>query len=164
MLKHWWISKPLYYMKTARSKRPHAGASLVAQWLRIHLPRQGTRVWALVREDPTCRRSTKPVSHNYWACVPQLLKPTHLETMLRNKRSHCNEKPAHRNYREPTRSKEDPTQPKIKKTKQNQKQKKTTCWNLYEIPRKGKSRKFISGIGKWPQMGKRNLLGVSKTF
>ena len=40
-------------------------ASLVAQWLRIHLPMQGTWVRALVREDPTCRGATKPVSHNY---------------------------------------------------------------------------------------------------
>ena len=59
--------------------------SLVAQWLRIHLPMQWTRVRALVREDPKCRGATKPVHHNYWACglepeshnywahVPQLL-------------------------------------------------------------------------------------------
>ena len=40
-------------------------ASLVAQWLRIRLPMQGTRVRALVREDPTCRGATKPVRHNY---------------------------------------------------------------------------------------------------
>ena len=46
-----------------------AGTSLVAQWLRIRLPMQGTRVWALVREDPTCRGATKPVRHNYWACA-----------------------------------------------------------------------------------------------
>ena len=84
-------------------------ASLVAQWLRICLPMQGTWVRALVWEDPTCCRATKPVSHNYWACaleltcrnywarVPQLLKPALLEPVLRNKRSHCNEKPAHRN-------------------------------------------------------------------
>ena len=39
--------------------------SLVAQWLRICLPMQGTRVRALVREDPTCRGATKPVHHNY---------------------------------------------------------------------------------------------------
>ena len=70
---------------------------------------QGTRVRALVREDPTCRGATKPVrhndwacalehaSHNYWAHVPQLLKPVRLEPMLRNKRSNHNEKPAHRN-------------------------------------------------------------------
>ncbi|KAJ8779227.1 hypothetical protein J1605_012689 [Eschrichtius robustus] len=40
-------------------------ASLVAQWLRIRLPMQGTRVRALVRADPTCCRATKPVRHNY---------------------------------------------------------------------------------------------------
>ena len=47
------------------SKRHMLGTSLVAQWLRIHLPMQGTRVRALVREDPTCRGATKPVLHNY---------------------------------------------------------------------------------------------------
>ena len=50
-------------------------ASLVAQWLRIRLPMQGTRVRALVQEDPTCCGATKPVSHNYWARVSQLLSP-----------------------------------------------------------------------------------------
>ncbi|KAJ8786228.1 hypothetical protein J1605_006448 [Eschrichtius robustus] len=40
-------------------------ASLVAQWLRIRLPMQGTRVQALVREDPTCGGATKPVHHSY---------------------------------------------------------------------------------------------------
>ena len=40
-------------------------ASLVVQWLRIHLPMQGTWVQALVREDPTCRGATKPTHHNY---------------------------------------------------------------------------------------------------
>ena len=43
--------------------------SLVAQWLRIHLPMQGAHIQALVREDPTCRGATKPVRHNYWACA-----------------------------------------------------------------------------------------------
>ena len=91
---------------------------------------QGTQVRALVREDPTCRGATKPVrhnywvcglepvshnywacglqpvSHNYWACMSQLLKPARLEPVLRNKRSHFNEKPAHHN--------EDPMQTKKK--------------------------------------------------
>ena len=40
-------------------------ASLVAQWLRICLLMQGTRVRALIWEDPTCRGATGPVSHNY---------------------------------------------------------------------------------------------------
>ena len=50
-------------------------ASLVAQWLRICLPMQGTRVRALVWEDPTCRGATRPVSHNYWACVSGACAP-----------------------------------------------------------------------------------------
>ena len=65
----------------------YVGTSLVAQWLRIHLPMQGT--W----EDPTCCGATNLVCHNYWACVPQLLKPAHLEWVLRNR----NEKPTHHN-------------------------------------------------------------------
>ena len=40
-------------------------ASLVAQWLRICLLMQGTRVRALVWEDPTCRGEVGPVSRNY---------------------------------------------------------------------------------------------------
>ena len=73
------------------------GTSLVAQRLRICLPMQGTRVRSLVRVDPTCRGATKPVHHNYWAHVPQLRKPVRLEPVLRNKKSHSNEKPAHCN-------------------------------------------------------------------
>ena len=49
--------------------KKEAGASLLAQWLRICLTMQGTWVWAMVREDPTCRGATKPVRHNYWACA-----------------------------------------------------------------------------------------------
>ena len=40
------------------------GAFLVAQWLGICLPMRGTRVRALVWEDPTCHGATGPVSHN----------------------------------------------------------------------------------------------------
>ena len=42
-----------------------ARASLVAQWLGIRLSMPGTRIQAMVREDPTCRGATKPVRHNY---------------------------------------------------------------------------------------------------
>ena len=41
------------------------GTSLVAKWLRIHLPMQGTQAQALVQEDPTCHGATKPMRHNY---------------------------------------------------------------------------------------------------
>ena len=46
----WYIYAIEYYLAIKRN-----GASLVAQWLRICLPMQGTRVRALVWEDPTCR-------------------------------------------------------------------------------------------------------------
>ena len=75
-------------------KELYTGTSLVAQWLRIRLPMQGTWVPSLVWEDPTSSRATKPLRHNYWARMPQILKPVHLEPMLHNERSHCNEKPA----------------------------------------------------------------------
>ena len=54
-----------YFPAKCKLKKIHSGASLVAQWLRICLPMQGTRVRALVWEDPTCRGATRPVSHNY---------------------------------------------------------------------------------------------------
>ena len=102
----WFRGQRLFTM-SLRIRKPWA--FLVAQWLRIHLPMQGTRVRSLVWEDPTCRGATKPMHHNYWACalepvshnywahVPQLLRPAHLEPMLCNKRSHRNEKPVHHN-------------------------------------------------------------------
>ena len=74
---------------------------------------QGTRVRALVQEDPTCCRATKPMrhnycaralepaSHNYRAHVPQLTELTRLEPVLHNTRSHHNEKPVH-GYEDPT--------------------------------------------------------------
>ena len=95
-------SKPCFELESLLDsvdavKNNQARASLVTQWLRTHLPMQGTRVQALVWEDPTCCGATKPVRHNYWAPVPQLLKPALLEPVLCNKRSHDNEKPAHHN-------------------------------------------------------------------
>ena len=48
---------------------------------------QGTRVRALVWEDPTCRGATKPVRHNYWARVPQLLSPCATTTEARTPRA-----------------------------------------------------------------------------
>ena len=65
-----------------------------------------TQVQSLVREDPTCCCTTKPMSHNYWVCAPEPGNHNRgglcsLEPMICNKRSHCNEKPAHRNWRVP---------------------------------------------------------------
>ena len=56
-----------WIMDLSVKQKKKSGVSLVAQWLRILLPMQGTRVRTLVRvrEDPTCRGATKPVRHNY---------------------------------------------------------------------------------------------------
>ena len=116
------------------------GTSLVAQWLRICLPVQGTRVRPLVQEDPTCQGATKPVchnywacalqplSHNYWACVPQLLKPTHLEPLL-HKRSHHNEKPKHEEKPSLASARESPcTATKTQRSQKKKKNKATMVW------------------------------------
>ena len=65
-----WTEEPSYtqiYLKTHLMLLIYLirEASLVAQWLRICLPMQGTWVRALVWEDPTCHGATGPVSHNY---------------------------------------------------------------------------------------------------
>ena len=54
----------------------------MVQWWRILLAMQGTHVWSLVWEDPTCRGATKSVYHNYWAHKLQLLKKESEVTQL----------------------------------------------------------------------------------
>ena len=44
----------------AAFKNPSPGASLMAQWLRIHLPMQGTRVQSLVWENPHAAEQLSP--------------------------------------------------------------------------------------------------------
>ena len=112
--------KALFYLwmckdyTTPRRFKNITRASLVVQWLRVRLPIQGTRVRALVWEDPACRRATGPVSHNYWACAsgacaPQQERPRWWEVHAPRWRV----APACRNWREPWHRDEDPTQPKI---------------------------------------------------
>ena len=63
-----WIKKIYIYTHSGillSHKKNKIETSLVAQWLRIYLSRQGTRVRSLVWEDPTCRGASKPVCHNY---------------------------------------------------------------------------------------------------
>ena len=58
-------TKDLYaenYKTLMKEIKDDTRASLVAQWLRICLPMQGTRVRALVWEDPTCHGATRPRS------------------------------------------------------------------------------------------------------
>ena len=64
-----------FSLKLFAFKKLCCGASLVAQWLRICLLMQGTRVRALVWEDPTCHGAAGPVSHGYWACASGACAP-----------------------------------------------------------------------------------------
>ena len=43
---------------------------------------QGTRVRALVWEDPTCRGATRPVGHNCWACASGASAPQQREAAI----------------------------------------------------------------------------------
>ena len=71
----------------------------MAQWLRIRLPVQGTRVQALVWEGPTCRGATKPqlLSLRSRAREPQLLslRATTAEACTHRARAPQQEKPRH---------------------------------------------------------------------
>ena len=71
----WRLSGMPQLHRFAVDQEPLSWASLVAQWLRICLPVQGTWVRALVWEDPTCCGATGPVSHNYWACASGACAP-----------------------------------------------------------------------------------------
>ena len=82
-----WPSKWLASFTPHRVFRVHPWASLVAQWLRIHLAVSGAAVQSMVQEDPTCCKAAKPVCYNYWPRAP--------EPVL-YKRSHCNEKSTHK--------------------------------------------------------------------
>ena len=82
------------------------GASVVTQWLRICLPMQGTWIWFLIQEEPSCCRANTPICHNYWA---QALEPLSCnywslcapEPVLCSKRSHHNGQPVHGNEESP---------------------------------------------------------------
>ena len=96
----------LFYRNQTETKlhsQLYIGASLVVQWLRIHLPMQGIHIQPLVWEDSICYRVSKPrpLSRRSRACKPQLLKLTHLQPVLHNKRSHHNDKPSHYNEKYP---------------------------------------------------------------
>ena len=61
----------MIYNKGLSLKESKLQASLVAQWLRTHLPMQETQVQSLVQEDPVPQGATNPELHNYRACALQ---------------------------------------------------------------------------------------------
>ena len=75
---------------------------MVVQWLRIHLPMQGTRVPSLVREEPRCFRTTKPGA-------------TTTEPVVLNERSLCNPMKSSPCLQKVHEQQQDPVQPKNKK-------------------------------------------------
>ena len=90
LLHCWWeckLMQPLWRTVWRFLKKLKIGASLVAQWLRVCLPVQGTRVRALVWEDPTCRGATRSVCHNCWACASGACAPQREAAMVRGPRT-----------------------------------------------------------------------------
>ena len=95
--------------------------SPVAQWLRICLPRRGTRGHSPVWEDPTGHGATKPMRHSYGACA---LEPgscnyqsLHAPQPMLQKLEKPPQQGAHMPQREKSRRcNEGPAQPKIKIT------------------------------------------------
>ena len=71
--------------------------SVMVQWLRLHLPMQGTWVRSLAWEDSACFRATKPTNHNcsalqlmscnYWS--PHTLNPCSTTGEANTMRSLC---------------------------------------------------------------------------
>ena len=88
--------------------------SLKGQWLRFHLPAQGTQVQSLVQEDPTCRGATRPLCHNYWKPACSRGQALRQEKSPHEEPGRCNEEqPPLMATRERLRSNEDSVQPKI---------------------------------------------------
>ena len=58
------------------------GTYLRVQWIRIHLPMQGTYVQSLVWEGSTCPTATKPMHHNHWAHMLEPLSPNYWARVL----------------------------------------------------------------------------------
>ena len=58
-------SRALQQISSALPLKAMLRTSLVAQWLRMCLPVQGTWVGSLVWEDPTLHGAIKPMRHNY---------------------------------------------------------------------------------------------------
>ena len=87
-------------------------ASLVAQWLGVCLPVRGTRVRALVWEDPTCRGAYGPVSHGCWACASGACAPQRETPRWWEARApRWGVAPTCHGWREPSRGGGDPAQP-----------------------------------------------------
>ena len=82
---HYILTRLRWWGKISAVKLHKLGTSLVVQWLRVHLPIQGTRVRSMVQEGPTCSGATK--AHD-----PQLLSPCPATTEVQVPQSTCSAK------------------------------------------------------------------------
>ena len=97
--------------RTPLRKQDFPGGTVVKN----HLPMQGTQVRALVPEDPTCRKATKPMSHNYWSpCASCPRSATREATAMRSLHTATKSSPCSPQLRKPAHSNKDPMQTKNK--------------------------------------------------
>ena len=81
------IRNPLNY-----STKTNPGTFLVTQWLRIHLPMQGTLVRSRVQElGSNMQQTIKPARHNYWAHTGRAhvlqLRPNEAQNLKKKKKN-----------------------------------------------------------------------------
>ena len=86
--------------------------SLVVQWLRIHLPMQGTQVQSLVWKDLMCHGATKPSAMTTEALLHSLCSATKGASAMRSPCTTTRVAPTHCNERRPACCNKDPVQPK----------------------------------------------------
>ena len=105
----WWLISDFHH-NGSWTKNQNYGTSLVAQWLRICLPKKGTQVWALVQEDPTEQLSPHATTTD----------PVPLEPVLRSQRSTTVRSPRTKTKSSPRAQQQRPNSAKKKKKKKNQ--------------------------------------------
>ena len=83
--------------------------SLVAQWIKTHLPGQGTQVRSLVWEDPTCFGITNPCTE---PTLQSLCSITGEAAARRRPSTATKSSPAPHSWRKPPHSNKGPVRPK----------------------------------------------------
>ena len=113
-----------------KPQKHYARMSLVVQWIRIHLPRQGTWVQSLVWEDYTCRWPTKPMYLGFRALLkavyPGAHAPQRETTTIRSPCTATREQTRLQQVKKSLHNNKDSAQPKINK-KQEKKKFQTLC-------------------------------------
>ena len=85
----------------------------MVQWIRIHLPLQGTQAQSLLQEDSTCLGATKPPHHNYRAHTPRACALKRESMAVRRPGSTGKSSPHSPQLEKAAEKQGNPTQPKI---------------------------------------------------